>query len=134
MTYVTAAMIGDSESKPNSLGQYELMICLRKDSPWAPQLISQLARYSTMEVLEPNDTMEIGPALPQPTKLSNFLFLPYAKLKVDGKDSSVMLCMAITTDELKFIQKHDVEELVAKLKTAQVYPFTDLKRKSVLKK
>lgn len=134
VTYVTASMIGDKESKPNSLGQYELMICLQKDSPWAPQLISQLARYSTMEILEPNDTMEIGPSLPQPTKLSNFLFLPYTKLKVGGKDSTVMLCLGITADELEFIQNHDIEELVAKLKSANVYPFTELARKSVLTK
>lgn len=134
VTYVTAAIIGDNQAKPNSLGQYELMICQRKDATWAPKLISQLARYTTQDILSPNDTMEIGPSLPQPTELSSLLFLPYVKLNVNGKDAAVMLCIGITPDELEFIQKHDVEDLVSKLKSAGVYPFTDLDRKSVLKK
>lgn len=134
VAYVTAGVIGDDQSKPNAIGQYELMICLRKHDPWAPQLISQLARYTTEAVLEPNDTMDIAPSLPQPTELSNFLFLPYAKLTVDGKPAAVMLCLGITPDELQYIRDHNAEDLVAKLKAAKVYPFTDLARKSVLKK
>lgn len=132
VTYVTASLIGDSQSKPNALGQYELMICVRKDAGWASDLISKLGHYTTEAVLAPNDTMDIGPALPRPTELTSFLFLPFSKIRVDGKDAAVMLCLGITADELEFIQDHDVEDLVEKLKERKIYPFTDPKRTSVL--
>lgn len=32
VVYVTSDLIGDQQSKPNMLGQYELMICLRDDA------------------------------------------------------------------------------------------------------
>ncbi|MEW4488624.1 suppressor of fused domain protein [Thalassoglobus sp. JC818] len=131
VVYVTADLIGDDRSKPNSLGQYELMICTPKDSDWAPQLISNLAKYTIVAVLNPNDTMDIGPALPKPSEVSAFLYLPYSKLEVEGKKSAVMLCLGITSAELKFIQNNDVEILVKALKKAGIYPMTDLSRSSV---
>jgi len=108
------------------------MICVRSDCNWAPNLISNLARYTIDAVLEPNETMDIGPALPAPTKLVSFLFLPYVKVNVDGKDASVMLCLGITADELTFIREHDIQDLVSRLKETGNYPYTDLSRKSVM--
>jgi hypothetical protein len=64
MAYVTAALIGDSQSKPNEVGQYEIMICSRKDVIRGQALVSKLARYMTQDVLGQNDTMDIGHALP----------------------------------------------------------------------
>lgn len=131
VVYVTADLIGDDQSKPNQLGQYELMICTPNDSPWAPELISNLAKYTIDAVLAPNDTMDIGPALPPPTELSAFLYLPYATMEVDGRKAAVMLCLGITQSELAFIQNNDVETLLNALKAAGVYPKTDLSRSSV---
>ncbi len=130
IAYVTASLIGESRSKPNEFGQYELMICVREDVEWAPRLMSNLAMYTAEAVLAPNDTMDIGAALPAPTNISSFLFLRYANVIVDGKASSVMLCIGITADELKYIRDHDVADLVMKLKKSGVYPFTDLDRSS----
>lgn len=141
VVYVTADLIGDDRSRPNELGQYELMICTPGDSEWAPQLISNLARYTIDAVLAPNDTMDIGPALPPPTELTAFLYLPYATVEVEGRHAAIMLCLGITASELAFIRKHDdveilvdalkVETLVDALKAAGVYPMTDLTRSSV---
>lgn len=131
VVYVTADLIGDDRSKPNELGQYELMICTPDDSQWAPQLISNLAKYTVEAVLAPNDTMDIGPALPQPTEVSAFLYLPYATMEVDGQPAAIMLCLGITQSELAFIRKNEVSTFVDALKAAGIYPKTDLSRKSV---
>jgi len=131
VVYITADLIGDDRSKPNRLGQYELMICTPGDEDWAAQLVSHLAIYTIEAVLEPYDTMDIGPALPQPTELSAFLYLPYVTMDVDGQQAAVMLCMGITSRELAYIQSHDVEQLIDALKAAGVYPMTDLARTSV---
>ena len=107
------------------------MICTPDDSEWAPQLISNLAKYTIDAVLAPNDTMDIGPSLPPPTELSAFLYLPYATVEVDGKKAAIMLCLGITPSELAFIQNHDVATLVNALKASGIYPMTDLNRSSV---
>lgn len=132
VVYVTADLIGDDRSKPSELGQYELMICLRKNADWAPQLISNLAKYTVDAVLSPNDTMDIGSALPQPTQLEAFLYVPYAKITVDDKKAGILLCLGITQDELSFVREHGPDELLSHLKQAGVFPFTDLSRQSVL--
>ena len=85
LVYVTADLIGDDRSRPNKLGQYELMICLREDADWAPRLLSWLAKYTIDAVVSPGDTMDIAPGLSQPTRISQFLFVPYAEVTVDGK-------------------------------------------------
>lgn len=132
VAYVTAALIGDETALPNELGQYELMICLRQEAEWAPRLISQLARYTTEAVLAPRDTMDIGASLPPPSKLSSFLFTPTARLTVDGRPAAVMLCLGITADEVELCREKGADELIARLKRAGVYPFTDLTRDSAL--
>ncbi len=134
VVYVTADLIGDDRSKPSELGQYELMICLRQDANWAPQLISNLAKYTIDDVLSPNDTMDIGPALPQPTDLAAFLYLPYANVIVDDRKGGVLLCLGITPDELSFVRENGPDKLVSRLKQNGVYPFTDLSRQSVLRR
>lgn len=122
VVYTTASLIGDELSKPNRLGQYELMICVREDAPWAADLISNLARYTAEAVLSPYDTLDAGPAFPPPTALSTLLFLPYATLNVDGQEASVMLCVGITAEELQFVRDHSVEDLVSRLTARQEYP------------
>jgi hypothetical protein len=129
--YVTAGIIGDGCGKPNELGQYELMICLREPAEWAPNLISNLAKYTTEAVLKPGDTMDIAPALPQPTRLEHLLFVPYAKIAVEDEEAAVMLCLGITSDEYDCARKQGSEVIVDRLKQANVYPFTDLARESV---
>lgn len=130
--YVTAGIIGDDRAKPNKLGQYELMICLRDPDEWAPRLISDLAKYTTEAVLAPGDTMDIAPALPQPARLDHLLFVPYAEIHVDGAKAGLLLCLGITADEYAWLREHGSDALVSKLKQANVYPFTDLARASVI--
>ena len=61
MTYVTAELTGeDVGQKPNGLGNYELMICAKKENDYAVGLISKLARYTCDAKLEAGQTMDIG--------------------------------------------------------------------------
>ena len=131
VVYVTAGVIGDEDALPGDGGQYELMICLRDGEDWAPQLLSQLAMYTREAVLNSGDTMDIGPALPQPTQLSAFLYHSYAAITVNEQPATVLLCVGITKDELAFASKKGSAALIERLKEAGIYPFTDLGRKSV---
>jgi hypothetical protein len=126
VAYVTASLIGDDRSKPSKLGQYELMICLREPDDWAPGLISWLAKYTIEAVLSPGDTVDIKPApLPQPTRLAHFLFVPYAAVTVEGQRAGVLLCLGITQEEYDCLCERGNDALLAGLKQAGIYPFTD---------
>jgi len=134
VAYVTADIIGDDQAEPNEMGQYELMLCLRREAKWAPQLLCELAQYTREAVLAPRDTMDLEAALPQPTQLAAFVFVPYATIEVLDAPAGLLLCLGITADELELCHagENGYDDLLARLKAADVYPFTDLKRKSVL--
>lgn len=131
IAYVTAALIGDDRSKPNKLGQYELMMCLRKEADWAPEVLSSLAKYTIESVLQPGETMDIAPGLPQPSNISHLLFVDYAKVTVEGKPGGVLLCLGITQEEYHCLHTKGYDALITKLKQANAYPFTELTRSSV---
>jgi hypothetical protein len=137
-TYVTADLVGPLSGQPqNTLGQYELMICTREPEDWAPNLISRLARYTLEAVLEPSETMDMAPALPEGSAISAFLFtqpqLVSNELHVLGQRCGLLLCLGITTPELQACFEGRSSELLAALKSAGVFPYSDLRRKSVLR-
>lgn len=132
LAYVTASLIGDDSALPNERGEYELMICLRREADWAPNLVSRLAMYTRDAILESGDTMDIASALPQPTQLTAFLYVHYSSISVAGSNAGILLCIGITADELAHAKQHGSDALVKILKTAGVFPFTELSRASVL--
>jgi hypothetical protein len=133
--YVTSDLTGDDSQLKNSLGNYELMICTREKVDWAPNLISKLALYTFEAVLEPGETMDIGPALPDGSRASALLFvkpeLSNNQFYVDGSQCGLLLCLTIMPDELELKMKSGSEPLVRALKEKGVFPFSDLNRESV---
>ena len=130
---VTAQLIGDDDQIPNDQGNYELMICERNDDDhWGASFISRLAQYTLEARLNPGETMDVGPALPEGSTLSAMLFLDYARFNVLGRDCGLLLCLGITADELAACRQGRTAEVEAALKASAVYPFTDQDRKSVV--
>jgi len=135
-TYVTCDLIGESGQKTSSLGNYELMICTREKSDWAANIICKLAKYTLEAVLEPSETMDIGPAAPAGSTVAAFLFaepeIRTPRLTVKGIDCGLLLCIGILPDELAVCQKEGSAKVLQLLKQRQIFPYTDLQRKSVL--
>ena len=135
VVYVICDLIGLSDQQPNSLGQYELMICTRQEEEWAPELISRLARATMEDVLEVGETMDIGPALPEGSTIVALLFttpdLPQERFTVRGVTAGILLCVGITEDELRLCRGGQTERVLADLRRAGVFPFTDLQRRSI---
>ena len=129
--YATCELLGEPAQKPNRLGTYELMIAHRDQDRWGPGVISRLARYTCDAQLEPGHTMELGPAVPEASTVAAFLFAEYAHFRYEGRDAGLLLCLGITADELAACRKGKQEQMLAALKAAGVYPYTDLKRASV---
>jgi hypothetical protein len=132
VTYVTSDLIGDDRQIQNELGNYELMICLRAHAIWAPNLLCRLARYTLEARLNPWETMDIGPALPKDSALTALAFIPHAKFKVRDRDCGLLLCLGITPEELRAFHEWGPEFVLDRLKQKAVFPFSELKRRSVL--
>jgi hypothetical protein len=129
---VTSELIGCDEQIQNELGNYELMICQRDDVEWGADIISRLAHYTLRAELNPGETMDIGPATPDGSTIAAFLFFDYAKFEVRGRRAGLLLCLGVTADELQACREGRRDEVEAALRTAGVYPFTDLFRQSAL--
>lgn len=129
---VTSELIGCDEQVQNDLGNYELIICHRDDEPWGANVISRLAYYTLEAQLNPGETMDIASAVPDDSSIAAFLFCSYGTFKVRGRKGGLLLCVGITADELKACRAGKREKVEKALKAAQVYPFTDLYRASVL--
>jgi hypothetical protein len=128
MTYVTAELTGeDVGQKPNSLGNYELMICTKKENDHAVGLISKLARYTCDAKLEAGQTMDIGTYF-KDSSLRALLFAHPADQPVYfdflGRRYGLLLCIGITAEELAFAKSQGSARLLESLKQHCVFPYT----------
>ncbi len=135
VTYVTAEMTGENAGqRPTTLGNYELMICVRQELKRAGDLISNLARYTCEAELEPGETMELGTFFGDST-LRSLLFTRPREQAVHfeffGERYSLLLCIGITAEELAFKQVNGSDGLLALLKQHGVFPYTTPDRPSV---
>lgn len=129
---VTSELIGCDEQLANEQGNYELMICSREEDNWGQYILGQLAHYTLEAVLNPGETMDIGPATPDGSTIAAFLFCDYGRFTVRDRNAGLLLCLGITADELAECRAGNRERVESALQEAGVYPFTDLFRKSVL--
>ncbi len=128
--YVTIDLTG----KPgDSYAEYELMICHRDDTTWGADIISRLAPYTLKSHIAAGETMDLDQSTPTESRIKALIFDTYQTFKMFGATYELRLCMGITKDELQFTFDHGPKPLLAKLKEARVYPYTDLNRHSVLK-
>jgi hypothetical protein len=138
ITYVTADLTGEREDDlvaqlPNSTGCYELMLCTRAPVSWAAPALAQLGRYTLDNVVEAGHTMYVGPIAG--SSLEHLAFAepdlggkPFAFL---GRRYGLLLGIGITEAELRLAQAERTRGLVARLRQARVFPYTDPGRPSI---
>ncbi len=128
VVYVTAELTG----KPDACyADYELMICQRSSSDWGANVISRLAPYTQEAYIGAGESMDIDAATPPDSLIKAFLFDTYRTFSMFGREFELRLCLGITKAELKFKMDCGADELLARLKSHGVYPYTDLDRESI---
>ena len=130
--YATCDLIGSAEQVANCLGTYELAVCHRNNEDWGAGVIGALAYYTLDARIDPGHTMDLGPSIPKGSRITGFLFDTLANIEMMGHRAGVLLCIGITSDELAACRRGEHDRVLAALKSKQVYPFTDLDRRSVL--
>ena len=136
MTYVTADLTGENVGQlPSSLGNYELMVCVREELPKAADMISRLARYTTEASLEPGSTMDL-PDFFRGSVIKALFFTHPREYPVQfeflGQQYGLLLCIGITSEELAFKHANGSGKLLSSLWHSGVFPYTVLQRKSVV--
>lgn len=131
---VTSELIGNADQRPNGLGHYELLICHRNadEAEWGSSFISRLAYYTLDAALDPGDTLDIDPGLPEGSEIAALLFSAYARFDVREQPAGLLLCVGITADELAACRAGRTQYVESRLKSQGVYPYTILGRTSVL--
>src|SRR4030095_5555182 len=136
MTYVTADLTGEDVGQlPTSLGNYELMICVREEMSQAANMISRLARYTCEAELEPGETMDL-PGFFKDSVIKALLFTYPSEQPLEfgflGKRYGLLLCIGITEAELAFKKSNGSDQLTALLRQRSVFPYTELHRDSII--
>ncbi|MFN0138223.1 MAG: suppressor of fused domain protein [Phycisphaerae bacterium] len=102
------------------------------------RVLNPIARYSAMAVLQPGETAEIPETEDaQPGDPDNlYVLFDEFELRGDfnvlGERCGLLLCMPIHKRECDFARQNSGKELIARLKTAGVYPYSDLTRRPVV--
>lgn len=129
----TCELLGEPSQKRNLQGTYELAIAHRNENDWGPNIISKLARYTCDALLQPGQTMDIGPAVPAKSTISGFFFDDFKRMKFGGADAGLLLCIGLTADELAACRQGKRQKVYDALIAQKFFPYTDLFRPSVLK-
>jgi len=132
VVHATCQLIGLDSQMTNKLGNYELAICHRDEEPWGIGIISALAYYTLETRIEPGQTMDLGPAVPRESTLAAFLFLEFGRFTLKSRKAGLLLCIGITSEELAACRSGNSQAVEMALVSKGVYPFTDLRRSSVL--
>jgi hypothetical protein len=135
----------EDRPKPGRTGYFELVACLppgvsREDEEGLSliqSVLDPIARYASMAALNPNETAEIPQEDGEPTLPIIFdRFTPpppgNGDLDFAGEKCHLLLCIAVHHSELAFARNNGGAELIAKLKAAKAYPYSDLKRKAAV--
>lgn len=133
---------------PNRLGTYELVSFTNKnyersEDPETPfNLIERkicgvhtsIGAYSSMAVLNPNETCEIpNDEGEENTCIVFYLYEPNGKeFMIGNRKHHLLLCLQIFRSEMEYSRNNGSEELLKKLKAAGHYPYSDLDREPVI--
>ena len=130
IVYITGDLIGEKQ-KSSDAGNYELMIAQETENEWGPSLIGNLSYYTLDASINSGETMGIGVyALPENT-VKAVIFDKYSTFRIGFKKYGLMLLIGITEDELEWAKRNGGVKLLEKLKEKNIYPITDLKRRSI---
>lgn len=158
---VTMDLIDPDGNGPQSqaLGPYELVACtrVRRASPyaidretgqvaadvdderfaaitgWFCRLLTAIARDALKMEIQPGDAYEFPAQEDEPAHYVIFdRFDSSGQLfEVEGKEFGLLLCVEVFASELEYAQQNGMDALIAKLKEAEAYPYSDLDRQPV---
>jgi hypothetical protein len=130
--YVTSDLLFFDRQPENSLGRYEVAICLPKESDWAKQVLYKLSQATVEEAFDVGHTADITAWVSPDCPIKGLLFTKLVSFEFHEQPFGALLCIGITRAELDYAIEHGSEKLLTLLETAGVFPVTNTERSSVI--
>lgn len=134
--------------KKNRLGTYELLAFTKHEinenketsTPFdlierkACGFLTSIGMYSPQAVLNPKDTIEVPNGENEENTCLIFdVYEPDGKkFSIGNREHHLLLCIEIFRDEMNFARQNGSDALFGLLKEKGVYPYSDMKRASVI--
>jgi Suppressor of fused protein (SUFU) len=129
--YVTSDLLFFRAQPKNSLGRYELAICVPAEDKWARNLLFKLSRATVQEAFDEGHTADITAWVAAECTIKGLLFTKLVSFEFNQQSFGALLCVGITRAEMDYALAHDSVDLLSRLKAAGVFPVTNLSRASV---
>jgi hypothetical protein len=130
--YVTSDLLFFERQPENSLGRYELALCLPKESDWAGHVLFKLSQATVEEVFDVGHTADITAWVDSSCPIKGLVFTKLVSFEFGGRAFGALLCVGVTRNELDYAQEYGSDALVERLKSAGAFPVTDIERTSVI--
>jgi suppressor of fused protein SUFU len=131
VTYVTCELAVRDEQQPAEFGRYELMMTC-DDEAWARHILTKIGQMSMEDVFEHGHTVDIGQVFDAGGALQGLVVEEFARVTVDGRAYGILRLHGVTRSELEFAMELGADELLERLRRADIYPRTSIhRRKSV---
>lgn len=136
IAYVTCGLTFNGQKTVDGRPR-ELMLCTRESWEMAPTVLSGLGRYTLDQALCAGHTIDFGPDQPHGYTIRGVLAtrpdVPADPIRLFGKDCGVLLLIGITKREMVAIRdQHKEQEVLGRLRTRGVFPFTVVDRPAVI--
>ncbi len=133
--YITAELTGKNVGQiPNSLGNYELMMCAKQRNHKMAAFISRIAPYTCQTQLDVGHTMNLkgffGDSMLQAVLYTHPTDHP-VHFELLGQRYGILMAIGITGDEFEFLNETSHEELLPHIIAGGIFPYTVPGRPSV---
>ena len=130
--YVTSDLLFFERQPKNSLGRYEVAICLPTENKWAEHVLYKLSQAAVEEAFDVGHTADITAWVDPECATKGLLFTKLVSFEFGGQPFGALLCVGVTRTELAYALEHGSEDLLGRLKAAGAFPVTDLRRAPVV--
>jgi hypothetical protein len=131
ITYVSCELAIREEQHPSEFGRYELL-ATSDNEEWVRSIVSEIGRMTLGTVFGHGHTMDIGPWVEGGDPIQGVVFERVASVRIEGQPFAILRVIGVTRDELEFAQSSGVDVLISKLRQANVYPCTFVRRPGIL--
>ena len=128
VTYVTCELAVRDEQQPAECGRYEIMMTC-DDERWAHKILTKIGQMSLESAFAHGHTIDVGPVVGADCPLQGLVVEEFARVAIDGQSYGILYFHGVTRSELEFAMESGTDQLLARLRRADIYPHTSIHRK-----
>lgn len=130
VTYVTCELTCYSEQRPSSEGPFEVLMTTNDES-WARTAATCIGELSLKTELDHLHSVDFGLRMETGQTFKGVVLERFSSCAFAGARYGILRAIGVTRRELEWCVEHSAKELLEKLKTAGLYPVSDMHRNSV---